>query len=84
MSLRVKQQNTALSRPAHQRLMPNASISTSPGAKKGCDHTVMRGMLRSWSTAARLACLTLAASVEGRASPTIEGLAAADGNIMMQ
>jgi xanthine dehydrogenase YagT iron-sulfur-binding subunit len=49
------------------------------GAKKGCDHgqcgacTVMVGERRV------LSCLTLAASVQGRAVTTIEGLAKADG-----
>jgi xanthine dehydrogenase YagT iron-sulfur-binding subunit len=49
------------------------------GAKKGCDHgqcgacTVLVGERRV------LSCLTLAASVQGRAVTTIEGLAKADG-----
>src|SRR5262249_11799299 len=51
------------------------------GAKKGCDHgqcgacTVLVGDRRV------LACLTLAASVQGRAVTTIEGLAKQDGEL---
>jgi xanthine dehydrogenase YagT iron-sulfur-binding subunit len=51
------------------------------GAKKGCDHgqcgacTVLVGERRV------LSCLTLAASVQGRAVTTIEGLAKADGGL---
>jgi len=51
------------------------------GAKKGCDHgqcgacTVMLGDHRV------LSCLTLAASVHGRAVTTIEGLARTDGEL---
>jgi xanthine dehydrogenase YagT iron-sulfur-binding subunit len=49
------------------------------GAKKGCDHGQCGACTVLLDGRRVLSCLTLAASVEGRAVTTIEGLAAPDG-----
>jgi xanthine dehydrogenase YagT iron-sulfur-binding subunit len=49
------------------------------GTKKGCDHGQCGACTVLVDNRRVLACLTLAASVEGRSITTIEGLASADG-----
>jgi xanthine dehydrogenase YagT iron-sulfur-binding subunit len=49
------------------------------GSKKGCDHGQCGACTVLVDGRRVLACLTLTASIEGRAITTIEGLAAADG-----
>lgn len=51
------------------------------GTKKGCDHGQCGACTVHLDGQPALSCLTLAASVEGRAVTTIEGLARADGTL---
>jgi xanthine dehydrogenase YagT iron-sulfur-binding subunit len=51
------------------------------GAKKGCDHGQCGACTVLIDGRRALACLTLAASAQGRAVTTIEGLARADGEL---
>src|SRR5436190_18737462 len=51
------------------------------GTKKGCDHGQCGACTVHVDGERVLACLTLAAQVEGRSITTIEGLAGADGTL---
>ena len=51
------------------------------GTKKGCDHAQCGACTVLMDGRRVLACLSLAASVEGKTIVTIEGLAAADGQL---
>jgi xanthine dehydrogenase YagT iron-sulfur-binding subunit len=51
------------------------------GAKKGCDHGQCGACTVLLDGRRVLSCLTLAASVQGRAVTTIEGLARSDGSL---